>query len=66
MYEKLTKCLNLHDSCPKKLAKYPNFLFAQNINKIPKFYMIFDQKVPKFYIIIAQKIFFPEFFLGGT
>ena len=37
---------------------------AQNINKIPEFYMIFARKMPEFYIVIARKIF--SRILGGT
>jgi len=36
-------------------------IFAQKINKIPEFYIIFARKMPEFFIIIARKIFLPEF-----
>jgi len=32
-------------------------IFAQKINKIPKFYVIFARKMREFYVIIAGKIF---------
>ena len=37
--------------------------FAQKVNKIPEFYMIFDGKMPKFYMKIVPKIF-SGFFWG--
>ena len=38
-------------------------IFAQIIDKIPEFYMIFARKMPEFHIIIAQKYF--SQILGG-
>jgi len=50
MYENSQNARFLHDSCPKKIAKYPNFcnIFPKKINKIPEFYMIFARKCPNF------------------
>ena len=60
--KKITKCPNFTRFLPDKLAKYTNFYnIFPKINKIPEFYMIFDQKMPEFYIIIARKIFPPNF-----
>jgi len=41
-------------------------IFAQKVNKIFEFHVIFARKIPEFqfYVIIARKIFFPH--LGGT
>jgi len=45
-------------------VKMPKFLlFAQKINKIPEFCMIFAHKMPEFYVIIARKILFPIFYI---
>ena len=33
-------------------------IFANKINKIPKFYMIFARKMPEFYMIIAREFFY--------
>jgi len=49
-----------------KIIKILNFFtFDGKINKIPKFYMLFDRKMSKFYMIIARKLFFPVFYWGG-
>ena len=47
---------------PEKLAKYPNFvLFAQKINKIPEFYIIFARILHN----NCPKNIFPRLFWGG-
>ena len=49
MYEKLTKCRILRDSCPK-IIKSPELfnVFARKVNKIPEFHMSFARKCPNF------------------
>ena len=35
-------------------------IFAQKVNKISEFHVIFARKMPEFSVIIAPKIFFPD------
>jgi len=65
MYEKLTKCPNLHGIGPKNYHKvttqFPTFYYiCSKIHKITEFYMIFARKMPELYVIIGRKIFFPN------
>jgi len=50
------------DICPENYQNAWTFMtYAQKINQIPEFYMIFVRKLPEFYMTIAQKIFFRKF-----